>query len=186
MDGNYSHTWELFSSVLVDSHANFGKWSLICELPTHIGHKTVFGNQCSLSFPFVNTKPMWWKHRPYMKEQTDAQRKTGNRGRRRNDIKKLNIFMNLCQNEKNSAVDRENPRHNLIFTLNSNAKTFYMPRALSTECQILGGRFFNSSFQCQRMDPQHMGNKSIWTQPEIIFSLKYKLADYNIYCHINL
>ena len=35
-----------------------------------------------------------------MKEQTDAQRKTGTRGRRRDDKKKLKIFMNLCQNEK--------------------------------------------------------------------------------------
>lgn len=99
--GNYYHTWELFSSVLVDSQANFGKWSRKCELPTHTGHKTVFGHHCSLSFVFVNTKPMWWKqNRTYMEEQTDAQRKTGTRGGRPEVIKKLNIFMNLCQNEK--------------------------------------------------------------------------------------
>lgn len=139
MHGNYYRTWELFSSVLVDSQANFGKWSRKCELPTHTGHKTVFGHHCSLSFLFVNTKPMWWKqNRPYMEEQTDAQRKTGTRGGRPEVIKKLNIFMNLCQNEKNSEVGRVNPRHNLILTFNLNAKTSYMLRALSTECQILG------------------------------------------------
>lgn len=73
-----------------------------------------------------------------MEEQTDAQRKTGTRGGRPEVIKKLNIFMNLCQNEKNSEVGRVNPKHNLIFTFNLNAKTSYMLRALSTECQILG------------------------------------------------
>ena len=92
--GSYSHQFLLIPKQILGN----GPANANCQ-PTQ-GIK-LCGHHCSLSFLFVNTKPMWWKqNRPYMEEQTDAQRKTGTRGGRPQVIKKLNIFMNLCQNEK--------------------------------------------------------------------------------------
>ena len=84
---------------------------------------------------------------------------------------------------KNSEVDRENPRHNLIFTFNLNAKTFYMLRALSAECQILGAFLQFLISVSKHRSPAYGSQVDLDTAQNNIFP---QVCDYNIYCHINL